>query len=1254
MERFLRPERFDGDPSLSSTGLEWVHWKRTFDNFIAVQIEASATATSPAGQARSLSDGARLQLLINHISPRVFSSISDCKTYDAAMEVLDALYVKPKNEITARHLLATRRQHPGETIDMYLQALKQLARECEFKAVDADTNMNDNIRGAFIAGISSARTRERLLENFTLTLDEAYKKAQSMEMAENNSRNFISPAANTISQAQYSDCHGNDACPETVASFQTTAATRTNTANNKLRQIPKCFFCGGDRLHNRKNCPAFGTNCKKCGKKGHFASVCRSQLQAACVTSPRDCAHCSSSHTSAAVPASLRKATVPAYVKGIRAEALIDTGSSISFINEDFANLAHLRKRPCYQMVSMASTSLTSQVTGTTCQTVQLGENSYSNVELLAVKDLCADIIIGHDLLSQHSTLEFSFGGPKEPFKVCCVAEATVPAVQLFANLTTDCKPIAIRSRRYSQEDQEFIAGEVKKLLQQGIIEESQSPWRAQVLITKNANHKKRMCIDYSQTINRYTLLDAYPLPNIEEIVTKVAKYSVFSAIDLQSAYHQIPILTRERPYTAFEAAGNLYQFCRIPFGVTNGVSSFQRTIDWIIRKEGLDGTFAYLDDITICGNTQLEHDRNLNQFLQAARKYGLTLNKEKSKFNQKSLNMLGYFIEKNIIKPDSDRLNPLINLPPPNDTASLRRALGMFAHYSKWIPNYSKNIHALAHTRFPLSAEALKAFDSLKSVIAKSAIHAIDDKIPFTVETDASEHTIAATLSQDSRPVAFYSRTLNKSEHNHSAVEKEAYAIVESLKKWRHFLIGKPFKLITDQRSVAFMFDTNHSSKIKNEKIQRWRLELAPYTYDIVYRPGRDNFVADTLSRVCASIDATSRLERLKKLHGNLCHPGVTRMHHWLKTKNLAYTIEEIRTMTNNCSICAEIKPRFYRNADPPPELIKATSPFERLSIDFKGPVPTSTNNRYILTIIDEFSRFPFAFACSDMSAKTVIKHLNNLFMLFGMPNYIHSDRGTAFLSSEVKEYLHSRGIATSRTTAYNPQGNGQVEKLNSTLWKAIRLGLRSHNLPIEHWEKVLDNALHSIRSLLCTTTNCTPHERMFKHSRKSPNGNSIPTWLSSAGQVLVKRCVRANKYQPTVEEAELIEVNPDYSIVRLNDGRETAVSNRHLAPIGEERERTLDRDLEPTELDDNVTDIPTPQDPDKAREASALPPESPGGLETPEIIQTSQGPSVAETNDAPPSAGPLAPQQEWLRRSSRPRRLPSHLRDYKLSGGE
>ena len=343
-------------------------------------------------------------------------------------------------------------------------------------------------------------------------------------------------------------------------------------------------------------------------------------------------------------------------------------------------------------------------------------------------------------------------------------------------------------------------------------------------------------------------------------------------------------------------------------------------------------------------------------------------------------------------------------------------------------------------------------------------------------------------------------------------------------------------------------MYDTQHRSRIKNDKIQRWRLELSQYNYDVVYRPGKDNHAADALSR--AFCGSTFERVDLRHLHESLCHPGVARLMHFVRAKNLPFSLEDVKRVTNTCPICCEVKPQFFKPLQP--HLIKATQPFERLSIDFKGPLPSVTKNRFILTIIDEFSRFPFAFPCADMTTQTIIDCLCQLFAIFGMPSFIHSDRGSSFMSSDLRSFLHNKGIATSRTTSFNPQGNGQVERLNHTLWRTILLTLKTRKLPTTHWEYVLLDALHSIRSLLCTATNATPHERMFAYNRRSPSGTSLPTWLTSPGPVLLRKHARSSKYDPLVEKVELLECNPQFAHIRLPNGREETVSLRHLAPIG------------------------------------------------------------------------------------------------------
>lgn len=226
--------------------------------------------------------------------------------------------------------------------------------------------------------------------------------------------------------------------------------------------------------------------------------------------------------------------------------------------------------------------------------------------------------------------MTLTYGGDLPPLVVGGLSVSSVKPVELFTNLTDDCHPIAAKSRRYCRADRDFIAKEVERMLSEEIIEESNSPWRAQVVVVKGESRKKRLVVDYSETINKYTLLDGYPLPRIDDTVNMIAQHSVFSTIDLRSAYHQMPIRVEDRLYTAFEACGKLYQFTRVPFGVTNGVACFQRVMDSFIKEEKLAGTYAYLDDVTICGKTQEEHDYNLKKFLDAAKSRNVTYNERK------------------------------------------------------------------------------------------------------------------------------------------------------------------------------------------------------------------------------------------------------------------------------------------------------------------------------------------------------------------------------------------------------------------------------------------------------------------------------------------------------------------------------------------------------------------------------------------------------------------------------------------------
>lgn len=256
-------------------------------------------------------------------------------------------------------------------------------------------------------------------------------------------------------------------------------------------------------------------------------------------------------------------------------------------------------------------------------------------------------------------------------------------------------------------------------------------------------------------------------------------------------------------------------------------------------------------------------------------------------------------------------------------------------------------------------------------------------------------------------------------------------------------------------------------------------------------------------------------------------------------------------------------------------------------------------------------------------------------------MPAYIHTDRGASFMSKELRDFLANKGIACSRTTSYNPSGNGQVERYNGVIWKTVTTALRTRGLPEQCWQSVLPDALHAIRSLLCTATNSTPHERLFNYVRRSSAGATIPSWLCEPGPVLLKRQVRACKSDPLVDEVELIQANPQYAYVRYPDGREDTVSIKRLAPTGS--------DIDPQVRGDSF--IPLQTEP-LTPEATGISDETPSsipvqdnsdGCETLTPDPQTQTPQHTEVSSEPrQQRSEAGDEPRELRRSSRVKRPP------------
>ena len=327
MDKVLRPEQLETDPNSNTASKEWLHWRRTFENFLSVLPQENLD---------------KLSILTSYVSPTIFQYIETSAEYAEAIEVLKGLFVKPTNEIYTRHMLATRCQQSNETLDEYLQALKALSKDCNFKTVTAAQYCDECIRDAFITGLQSSSIRQRLLENKTLDLKTMFDQAHSIESAMRSSESY------TVSQPSFNAAVSPVgtlpvAPPVTIPSDQ----PDFNPLAAVPLEGPMHFFCGNSK-HFRSKSPAREAICMKCQKKGHFARVCRGKSSnskngvSATLWSP------TLATLPARAPGSLSKSSATVAINGWQVKALFDSGSSESFIHPSLVETVALSENLIY------------------------------------------------------------------------------------------------------------------------------------------------------------------------------------------------------------------------------------------------------------------------------------------------------------------------------------------------------------------------------------------------------------------------------------------------------------------------------------------------------------------------------------------------------------------------------------------------------------------------------------------------------------------------------------------------------------------------------------------------------------------------------------------------------------------------------------------------------------------------------------------------------------------------------------------
>lgn len=426
---------------------------------------------------------------------------------------------------------------------------------------------------------------------------------------------------------------------------------------------------------------------------------------------------------------------------------------------------------------------------------------------------------------------------------------------------TVDDIPIHVRSYRYPYVHKKEVHRQISDMLQQKIIRPSFSPWSSPVWVVpkkKDASGKQkwRLVIDYRK-LNEKTISDRYPLPNISEILDKLGKCLYFTTLDLASGFHQIEMDPRDIQKTAFTVEGGHYEYVRMPFGLKNAPSTFQRVMDNVLGDLIGKICLVYLDDIIIYSTSLQEHIESLEKVFAKLRTSNLKIQPDKSEFLKKEIAFLGHIVSTEGIKPNPDKIEAIRKFPIPRTKREIKSFIGLLSYYRKFIPNLAKLTKPLTQClkkdrTVVVDEPYINAFNTCRQILINDPILQYPDFTkPFILTTDASNIALGAVLSQgrigNDRPICFASRTLSESEINYSTIEKELLAIVWATKYFRPYLFGRKFQIVTDHRPLTWLM----SLKEPNSKLVRWRLKLEEYDYDIIYKKGTLNSNADALSRI-------------------------------------------------------------------------------------------------------------------------------------------------------------------------------------------------------------------------------------------------------------------------------------------------------------------------------------------------------------------------------------------------------------------
>jgi transposase InsO family protein len=642
--------------------------------------------------------------------------------------------------------------------------------------------------------------------------------------------------------------------------------------------------------------------------------------------------------------------------------------------------------------------------------------------------------------------------------------------------------------RAQTPANQVEIQRQLNLLKQQNIIRSSNAPHYSQVHLAEKppkGSGKKRFCIDYVLLNLCTKTQEKWPLPNIQQLLQRLGskRPKYFAVLDLTAGYHQAPVSKASIAFTAFICFAGIYEFLRVPFGLKGAPSYFQKVLANVVLA-GLLYIICelYIDDIIVTAQTASEFLGNLRAVFDRLRKHRLVLSPRKVRIGLKSVEYTGHLINRDGITFTSTKIKSVLDFPPPTKKRQIKQFLGLANYFRDHIRNHSTIVAPLqtyvnnystrqANVPIVLSDTALAAFNTIKAMIEDCpTLFFLDDKSPVYLFTDACTYGAGGYLVQmvpntttgtaQERPIAFFSLSFTPTQIKWDIPQKEAYSIYRGIKKFEYLLRDRRFIIKTDHQNITFL-NTSPLSMIR-----KWKIYISEFDSEFDYHKGEDNVVADLISRLVLDQTPTDDMHNdpvlfllalpepvhipqtqyklISSVHNSLAgHHGVERtllkLNTLCKQKDIEpwpYMRNQVKQFIRQCPLCQKmsiLKTPIVAH----PFTVSSYLPMDRLNVDYVGPFP---DGRYILSILDCFSRWVELYLCEQATAEEAAKALLSQIGRFGAPRQLLSDRGSHFVNELITHLLLLVGTEHCLTVAYSKEESSLIERENKEINRHLR----------------------------------------------------------------------------------------------------------------------------------------------------------------------------------------------------------------------